>query len=92
MEVIVFQKEAYERLQDELFSRFHEALRHASKTAKEEKKEWLNTQEAKELLGIKSKSKLQELRDQRLISFSLYGRIIKYSRKSFLQFLELNSQ
>ena len=92
MEVIVFQKEAYEKLQDELFSRFHEALRHASKTAKEEKKEWLDTQEAKQLLKIKSKSGLQKLRDQKLIVFSKYGRIIQYSRKSILQFIEKNSQ
>ncbi|MEL6941987.1 MAG: helix-turn-helix domain-containing protein [Bacteroidota bacterium] len=88
MEVIVFQKEAYERLQEELFLRFHETLLKANKAAKTLNKEWLSTQEALDFLGFKSRTKLLELRDQGLIEYSQYGRMVKYSRKSILDFVE----
>jgi len=52
--------------------------------------EWVNTIEAKRMLGVKSKSKLQQLRDSGGIKFSKHKRIIMYSRKSILEFLEKN--
>jgi hypothetical protein len=55
-----------------------------------ETEEWLSTEDAKKLLGIKSKSKLQQLRDHGDILFSQHGRILKYSRKSILDFLKRN--
>jgi hypothetical protein len=51
---------------------------------------WLSGEEAKKLLGIKSKSKMQQMRNHGKIIFSQHGRIIKYSRKSLLEFLSRN--
>lgn len=53
--------------------------------------EWLSPKEAMSLLGIKGKTKLQNLRDNLAIKFSQHGRIIKYSRSSILDFLEKNT-
>lgn len=58
--------------------------------AQQADEEWLSTEVAKKLLGIKSKSKLQKLRDAGEIVFSKHGRIIKYSRTSIEQFLRRN--
>lgn len=55
-----------------------------------ENDDWLSPESAKKLLGIKSKSKLQQLRDNGEILFSQHGRIIKYSKKSILNFLNRN--
>jgi hypothetical protein len=61
------------------------------KPAKEsEGDEWLSTEEAKRLLGIKSKSKLQQLRDNDDLVYSKHGRIIKYSKSSIMAFLARN--
>ena len=53
--------------------------------------EWLSTDEAMTLLGIKGKTKLQNLRDNLAIKFSQHGRIIKYSQSSIIEFLEKNT-
>lgn len=50
--------------------------------------EWVTPEEAKKLLGIKSKTKLQQLRDSGEIVFSIYKRTIMYSRSSINDFLE----
>jgi len=42
-------------------------------------------------LGFKGKSKMQQLRDSGELDFSQHGRIIKYSRKSVMDFLERNT-
>lgn len=47
------------------------------KEASTEAEEWLSAEEAKKLLGTKSKSKLQQLRDHGEILFSQHGRILK---------------
>lgn len=52
--------------------------------------EWLETKQAKQLIGVKSKSKMQKLRDSGAIKFSQHGRIIMYEKKSLLDFLEKN--
>ena len=83
MKIIVFEEEAYYKMLEELKKVVEEAT-----TPKP--KEWLNTDEARELLGFKSKSKLQQLRDYGEIVFSQHGRIIRYSRSSIISFLEKN--
>ncbi|MCH7759417.1 helix-turn-helix domain-containing protein [Patescibacteria group bacterium] len=85
MEIIVFEKEGYYKMLQEFAIMVREAV-----NENKEASEWLNTEEAKELLGFKSKSKMQQLRDNGEIDFSQHGRIIKYSRKSCLKFLERN--
>ncbi len=81
MKLIVFQDEAYQQLVLE----FRKMLMDAIAEIKQE--EWLSPEDAKQLLGIKSKSKLQQLRDSGEILFSQHGRIIKYSRQSINRFL-----
>jgi hypothetical protein len=87
MEVIVFEKEAYWKMQAELMKMFQETLKAATK----QPEDWISTEEAKQLLGVKSKSKMQELRDTNAIKFSKHGtRLIRYSRASILEHLKRN--
>lgn len=85
MEIIVFEKESFYKMIDELTIRIS---RNVERRYTEQ--EWLNEVEAKSLLGIKSRSKLRELRDELMIEFSQFGKIIRYSRSSILKFLEDN--
>ncbi len=83
MKVIVFEDETYYKL----ISEFSQMVKTATKQGSADS-EWLSTEEVKKLLGFKSKSKMQQLRDSGEIVFSQHGRIIKYSRKSCMDFLE----
>lgn len=85
MEIIVFEKESFYKLMDELTVRIFKTAENYFKP-----QEWIDAREAKNLLGIKSKSKLQQLRDSLKIEFSRNGKIIRYSRSSILKFLEQN--
>ena len=85
MKVIVFEENSFYELIDELTIRI---IGEVEKRYSEN--EWLSELEAKEILGVKSKSKLQELRDGLSIEFSQFGKIIRYSRSSILEFLEKN--
>ncbi len=90
MEIIVLETKAYEKLHDELIQRFQLAMEEAQKKALEAvspENDWIDTQTAKQLLGVRSKTKMQELRDEGSVRFTQHGRIIKYSKKSILQFL-----
>ena len=85
MKVIVFEEESFHRLIDELtVIIIRQVELHYTK------EEWIKESEAKLLFGIKSKSKLQQLRDALKIEFSQFGKIIRYSRSSILEFLESN--
>lgn len=86
MEVIVFESEAYWKMQTELLKKFRDAL----KDAQQEPDEWISKEEAHKLLGVKSKSKMQQLRDHMLIKFSKHGKTIKYSRSSIMEYLKKN--
>lgn len=87
MDIIVLEKEAFEKLIDELTLR---VIEHVERHYKQE--DWIGEAEAKRLLGIRGKgrSSLQKLRDNLNIEFSQFGRIIRYSRRSILKFLEEN--
>ncbi len=85
MEVIMFEKDSFYKMIDELTNRI---IKNVERNYKEE--EWIDDVQAKKILGIKSKSKLQHLRDNLNIEFSQFGKIIRYSRSSILQFLENN--
>ncbi len=86
MKVIVFEDQTYHKLVNEI----KQAVKEATSEIREEK-EWLSTEEAKKMLGFRSKSKMQQLRDHGEIVFSQHGRTIKYSKKSILDFLERNT-
>ncbi len=93
MEIIVFEKEAYQQMHKDLISMVKQAIREAKEEAlanADPANDWLSTEEAKKLLGIRSKTKLQELRDIEAIRFTKHGRIIRYSKKSILEYLDRN--
>ena len=87
MEIIVFEKETYWKMQAELMKMFQESLKAATK----QPEDWISTDEAKTLLGVKSQSKMQELRDNNAIQYSKHGKkLIKYSRSSIHAYLKKN--
>ena len=91
MEVIVFESEAFYRLQQDLLTRMAKEVKKAKEEALDKAdpaRDWLSTDEAKKLLGIKSKTRLQQLRDMDEIRYSKSGRIIRYSKKSILEYLD----
>ncbi len=93
MEIIVFEKEAYQQMHKDLINLVKQAIREAKEEAlanADPANDWLSTEEAKKLLGIRSKTKLQELRDIEAIRFTKHGRIIRYSKKSILEYLDRN--
>ncbi|MFT6923156.1 MAG: hypothetical protein ACJA1C_002166 [Crocinitomicaceae bacterium] len=85
MEIIVFEKESFHKMIEELTTRI---IQNVERHYKQE--EWIGEKEARNLLGIKSKTKLQQLRNDLKIEFSQFGKIIRYSRSSILRFLEEN--
>ena len=85
MKVIVFEDHAYYKMLEE----FSGMVKEAANGLKEDE-QWLSTDEAKKLLGIKSKSKMQQLRDAGEIEFSQNGRIIKYYKPSLTAYLKRN--
>lgn len=84
-EIIVFEKESFNKLIDELTIRI---IKNVERNYKE--KVWIDEKQAKTLLGINGRSTLQKLRDSLKIEFSQFGRIIRYHRPSILNFLERN--
>ena len=88
MKVIVFQDEAYNSLIKDIEKMVKRAIQVSEPSTKQ--KEWISENEAKELLGFRSKSKMQQMRDDRLIVFSQHGRTIRYSRKSIMAFINGN--
>ncbi len=93
MEIIVLESEAYQSLQREMLQMVRTTIREAKEEAlanMDPANDWLSAVEAKNLLGIKSKTKLQELRDLDEIKFSKAGKVIRYSKRSILEYLERN--
>jgi hypothetical protein len=52
--------------------------------------EWVDDKEAKQILGYRSKTKMQNMRDTKAIVFSKFGRKIKYLRQSLIDYIEGN--
>ncbi|MBI1289180.1 MAG: helix-turn-helix domain-containing protein [Flavobacteriales bacterium] len=86
MNVICLHDQAFYTLIEEVVERMKE------KSEQTEEK-WLRSGEAMELLGIKSKTTLQKLRDEGKIRFSQpYKKVILYDRASLMEFLENNAK
>ena len=83
MKIIVFEEEAYYKMLEEVKKLIKDV-------STPQQKEWISPDEAKKILGFRSKSKLQQLRDYGEIVFSQHGRVIRYSRSSIISFLEKN--
>ena len=90
MEVIIIDSKAFQKLKEDLFEEFKQVLIEAKKETLAQlamESDWISTEEAKKLLGIKSKSKMQQLRDYGEIVFTKPGKIILYSKKSIITYL-----
>ena len=90
MEVIIIDSKAFKKLKEDLFEEFKQVLIEAKKETLAQlamESDWIPTDEAKKLLGIKSKSKMQQLRDYGEIVFTKPGKIILYSKKSIILYL-----
>lgn len=86
MEVICLQSEALESLIDAMYEKL---MKKEGRT----KSEWMDAQETMQLLGVKSKTTLQQYRDEGKILFSQPSRkVIKYHRQSVEQFLTNHSK
>ena len=90
MDVIVFEEETYWKMQRELFRMFREELARVKKDVQDKDNDWISWEDAKKILGYKSKRQWQMLRDRGLIKYSQHERVIRYSKKSLLEFLENN--
>jgi len=86
MEVICLETEAFYTLIEEVVSR----LREKESTDQEK---WIQSNAVMDLLGIKSKTTLQKIRDEGRIRYSQpHKKIILYDRDSVLQYLEAHSK
>jgi len=86
MEVICLETEAFYSLVEEVVKRIKD-------TENIEKDKWIQTEEVMELLGIKSKTTLQKLRDEGSIRFSQpQKKIILYDRDSVLEYLDKHAK
>ncbi|MCF8276156.1 MAG: helix-turn-helix domain-containing protein [Flavobacteriales bacterium] len=82
MDVICLQEEAFYKLIETVVDRINE-----KKGISENR--WIRGEEAMEVLGIKSRTTLQKLRDDGWIRFSQPNKkIIMYDRASILEYLE----
>lgn len=81
--IICFENEAFYKLLDEIYKYLDQ------KTRKEN--EWITGKDAMQLLGIKSKTTLQKLRNNGKIRFSQpFRKVVLYDRASLIKFLEEN--
>lgn len=85
-----FFEELVNRVADSVVVKFEKRLKEIENSSEKGNEKWVSTNEAKQLLGIKSNKKMQALRDQNLIKFSQHGRIIRYHKPSLYEFLEKN--
>ncbi len=93
MELIVFEKEAYYKMLSEIMYMVKTSIKEAKEQIHNEKEnsDWIDDAEAKKLLNVKSKTKMQQLRTNGEIVYTKYGRKIKYSKKSILDLLNKNT-
>lgn len=86
MEVICLETEAFYTLVEEVVKRMQ-----SNEEAGQDK--WIQAEEAMKLLGIKSKTTLQKLRDEGRIRFAQPQRkIILYDRDSIMEYLDKHAQ
>jgi len=87
MQVICLEEEAFYALVEEVVQRVME------KNNKQVSDKWISDRQAMTLLGIKSKTTLQKLRDSGQIRFSQpEKKIIRYDRNSIERYLEMHAK
>ncbi|WP_378181995.1 helix-turn-helix domain-containing protein [Aquimarina sp. SS2-1] len=91
MELIIFEKEAYYKMMEELMGMMYKVMREAKEDAidaKAKSKDFIGTKDALRLLGLKSRNRLYDLRDQKVIEWYQHGRRVLYSKRSLIKYLE----
>ena len=90
MELIVFEKDSYYKLMEEMMRLMYKVVREAKtdaiKSAKKDE-DLLTTKEAFELLGLKSRHRLLKLRKDKIIRGYQHGRRVLYSREDILNYI-----
>ncbi|HYF32512.1 MAG TPA: helix-turn-helix domain-containing protein [Chitinophagaceae bacterium] len=85
MQVICLEEEAFYALIEQVVARLKEKY--------EEKEKWISDVEAMQLLKIKSKTTLQDLRNKGKIRYSQpQKKMIVYDRESIMEYLENNAK
>ena len=86
MEVICLETEAFYYLVEEVVKRLKD-------NESDQHDKWIQTEETMKLLGIKSKTTLQKLRDEGNIRFAQpQKKIILYDRDSIMQYLDKHAK
>ncbi len=91
-EAEAFIEHIIERAANRIAMKMDDQLQEIAKNAspKREKK-WVSGEEAKEILGVKSRKKMQQIRDESPMNgiiISQHGRIFRYDRASLLKYLQ----
>lgn len=85
MQVICLEEEAFYALIEQVVARLKDKY--------EEKEKWISDVEAMQLLKIKSKTTLQDLRNKGKIRYSQpQKKMIVYDRESIMEYLEQNAK
>ncbi len=86
MEVICIHTPAF-------YALIEKVVEHIKEKQDIQEEKWLDTEAAMALLGIKSKTTLQDLRNKGKIKYTQpMKRVILYDRSSLLEYLEANSR
>lgn len=86
MQVVCLQEDAF-------YALFDKVVEHIESTRKNQPAKWIDGEEAMQVLGIKSTSTLQKLRDEGKIRFSQpYRKVILYDRDSLQEYIEKHAR
>ncbi|UZO81362.1 hypothetical protein NBT05_02550 [Aquimarina sp. ERC-38] len=91
MEVIIIESEAFYKLMEEVMGTVYKTVREAKEEALNSKavsKDYVGTMDALKLLGLKSKKRLYQLREDKLIDWYQHGRRVLYSKQSIIRYIE----
>lgn len=90
MELIVFEKESYYKMMEEVMSLMYKIIREAKADAIKsagKDDDLISTEEAYTLLGLKSRHRLLELRKEKIIRGFQHGRRVLYSKQDILNYI-----
>ncbi len=91
MQLIVFEEDSYYKMMEETIAVMYKVIDQETKERKQalaEEKDFISTNEAMKILGIKSRNRLYQLRDEKAITYYQHGRRILYSKRSLIEFLK----
>ena len=88
MEVIIFESEAYNKLRAEMLAEVRSFLSDLlAQKNKQVNNVWLSPEEARQLVGLKSRNSMKKLRESGVIHYAKIGREFRYDKKSLEDFI-----